>query len=657
MRRLAGVAAALCLALSAAPAFAWTALDSCRPTWSSLPSGYYVNSAGYSGIPLATVRQIFVNSFAEWARPCCSDWSAVDLGTTSGVGEDNTNSQNIMSFRETSWPRELGDATSTLAVTLTTWSYDRSGNCTNLTADMIFNAANHTFATSHSSTRVDLQSVATHEAGHWLGLGHSTVATATMKPYYTDEGDRSLHSDDESGVCTLYPGDCGCTTSADCDPGQVCTSGECVQPPCTSSGDCAAGLECDTASGDCVVPPCRSDADCIGAQICVSGVCILDADCPTCLPCDTADDCGGGEWQCASDGTTGFCTRICEAASDCPGNSECFAIEGETFAVCLNDDAIEAGTCYDGFVCTAGVCDGIACPSGQTCDPETGRCVTAGGADGCIVCDPCTAPAQCPGGDCFDFGDGGLCAIECARDSDCPPNTACLTFGDGGGDSISLCLNADYDTAGACPRGFECSESTDPCDGVTCRAGTACDPATGDCIPTGADVGTDSGGADAGSDAETVEDATGTDAGGRDTGVRDTASSDGGSTASGCGICTPCDDTACPGSTECVVVGAAGAMCTIDCASSSDVCPGGTACFEVSIGAATRSLCLNEDAAAAGICPAPVVCTATGGGETPVPFGFGTTKSGCASASGSTGAPGAIVAGLVLTRRRRRGSN
>jgi hypothetical protein len=52
----------------------------------------------------------------------------------------------------------------------------------------------------------DLQSVAAHEHGHAIGLGHSTSGQATMDPTYGQGNthDRSIHADDQAGLQAIY---------------------------------------------------------------------------------------------------------------------------------------------------------------------------------------------------------------------------------------------------------------------------------------------------------------------------------------------------------------------------------------------------------------------------------------------------------------------
>lgn len=59
-----------------------------------------------------------------------------------------------------------------------------------------------TWSTTAGSRR-DIETVALHEIGHLLGLGHSDVENAVMYPYLTGTR-RALHADDIEGIRSLY---------------------------------------------------------------------------------------------------------------------------------------------------------------------------------------------------------------------------------------------------------------------------------------------------------------------------------------------------------------------------------------------------------------------------------------------------------------------
>jgi MYXO-CTERM domain-containing protein len=62
---------------------------------------------------------------------------------------------------------------------------------------------------------IDVQNTVTHEAGHTLGLDHTTDASATMAAH-TGPGEtakRTLHADDLLGICAIYPRGAQTTTS------------------------------------------------------------------------------------------------------------------------------------------------------------------------------------------------------------------------------------------------------------------------------------------------------------------------------------------------------------------------------------------------------------------------------------------------------------
>jgi Matrixin len=90
----------------------------------------------------------------------------------------------------------------------------------------------------------DVRNVATHEAGHMLGLGHTPVTTATM--YATSSlgeiGKRILGADDVAGVCAIYPNAAPTAVDGTCGPSgfpQETGSGGCGQ---AGSGAGVAGF-------------------------------------------------------------------------------------------------------------------------------------------------------------------------------------------------------------------------------------------------------------------------------------------------------------------------------------------------------------------------------------------------------------------------------
>ena len=94
----------------------------------------------------------------------------------------------------------LGSGSSTLA--RATWWY--TGNY--ITKATIEFNSDKSWSTSGESGKFDVQSVATHEFGHWLSLGHSSNTDATMYAYI-DPGEtkkRTLHSDDIAGIKYIY---------------------------------------------------------------------------------------------------------------------------------------------------------------------------------------------------------------------------------------------------------------------------------------------------------------------------------------------------------------------------------------------------------------------------------------------------------------------
>jgi MYXO-CTERM domain-containing protein len=419
---------------------------------SNQPLSYYINENGSADVSMSQLQTLTQDSFDEWGTPCCSTFSTTYQGTTTDTARQN-NGKVVLSWEENSWPTQMGNVNQTIAVTMTS-VYN---TCEIASAPILFNGVGFQFCTSGSGC-TDLQSIATHEIGHNLGLGHSQHSDATMYyAYQGGSGARSLSQDDVNGVCSLYTGSCNCSTNSDCGANQVCNGSQCEDAPCQSDNDCPGGQEC-ASSGDCEVPSCGSDADCADGYTCDSaGKCT--SSCPVCRTCTTQEDCGANGF-CTDVGGQNKCITTCGTNGSCPGDSTCYRYDD--YYVCLNPDANTVGVCPSSYTCTEATdgddnpCTGL----GNTCDPSTqdfSQCSTDNDA-------------------CLTMSDGNsICTcMGCTDDADCGDNGLCTTVSNG----QKACV-ADGDT-------------TDPCDGVSCNAGEVCD--NGQCVDEGSSSGEDTGG-------------------------------------------------------------------------------------------------------------------------------------------------------------------
>jgi hypothetical protein len=129
---------------------------------------------------------------------------------------------NIILFRDDNWVESPAAAPgSTLAITTVTF---------NVNSGEIYDADIEVNSTSDSKISIgtpvpgdafDLQSILTHEVGHFLGLAHSNLpcggtGCATMDATYQkgSEDFRTLEADDIAGICTIYPPERSATDNA-----------------------------------------------------------------------------------------------------------------------------------------------------------------------------------------------------------------------------------------------------------------------------------------------------------------------------------------------------------------------------------------------------------------------------------------------------------
>jgi hypothetical protein len=106
---------------------------------------------------------------------------------------------NVWMFRDSEWPHK--DPNSTIAVTsssanvVTGELYD---------ADVELNSFGTNIAVVPDGAEATLLTVVTHEAGHYLGLAHSSDPEAIMYTSYSPFR-AALNEDDKNGICAIYP--------------------------------------------------------------------------------------------------------------------------------------------------------------------------------------------------------------------------------------------------------------------------------------------------------------------------------------------------------------------------------------------------------------------------------------------------------------------
>ena len=144
--------------------------------WPSMPIHYFINQQGSSQINNDSEFLAVHAAFQSWANVPTANVRFNYLGPaviTAGVNDG----VNLVSFSDSTFPFGSG----TLAVTL---SYFSSSTGVISEGDILFNP-NQLWSTSGESGRYDVQSVLTHEIGHFLGLDHSGMVSSVMEPFGT----------------------------------------------------------------------------------------------------------------------------------------------------------------------------------------------------------------------------------------------------------------------------------------------------------------------------------------------------------------------------------------------------------------------------------------------------------------------------------------
>jgi hypothetical protein len=201
--------------------------------WQRMPVRWFATNRGGGGVSANDFQAAMARAFATWEAVPTASITFQFVGFT-GAEPFDEDGVSVLGFQpHPEMDRVLG-ATGFLIDTVTGAIVE---------SDIFFNAAFAWSTTPQGDpTRFDLESVALHEIGHFIGLGHSAIgetemrpeggrrvlgSAAVMFPIALGRGitqDRTLQPDDIAGVSDLYP-DADFRTSTGTAVGRVTRNG------------------------------------------------------------------------------------------------------------------------------------------------------------------------------------------------------------------------------------------------------------------------------------------------------------------------------------------------------------------------------------------------------------------------------------------------
>jgi MYXO-CTERM domain-containing protein len=195
-----------------------TDVNGCNTTdkplfWKSSCVGVSMQKTPGLTIPDSSLNDTLNAAMAAWNNIQCPAGGPLsiklerqpDVPCTDAFFNKTGKNVNGVLFRSVEWPYPGNQ--NTLGFTTVTFSV-QDGEI--LDADIEINATpSGQLTVGDSQVRNDLQSILTHELGHFIGMAHTNSKGATMVPFYVPHtvSLRDLEADDIAGACEAYPSD------------------------------------------------------------------------------------------------------------------------------------------------------------------------------------------------------------------------------------------------------------------------------------------------------------------------------------------------------------------------------------------------------------------------------------------------------------------
>ncbi|MFA6033386.1 MAG: matrixin family metalloprotease [Myxococcota bacterium] len=381
--RLIPVVSLLAIGLVSAQANAYQTLKESTGTtgetyWytADLPVRYFIYEAGTPDVSGDGEFTSIQNAFNTWTKPACTGLRFVYGGKTADrvAWGDGINTLEWVEVAD-EWPAEAGSKA--IAITLP----ELMANGRFYEADISFNGVDYSWSTSGSWGKMDVETIAVHEIGHFLGLADlyddtSCYSTRViMCGYNNGETKRALKTDDSNGVCYLYPKgraqlcttDADCATNYSCGP-QVALDGKTVFSCLPVRGKALPGEKCGDVKNTPGEPSddvfCRNSM-CLDSMVCTK-TCQSDADCPYNMPCGDTGVTTDSEERVAE-------FRGCSTPPGCVRNAQCdngavcgFYRAGDSYAqacIALPGEGVDGMPCSKWDDCASAICSGGYCAS------------------------------------------------------------------------------------------------------------------------------------------------------------------------------------------------------------------------------------------------------------------------------------------------------